>query len=80
MANVKCFRCNQGFNSNDLDDIAGDGKCDSCKEISKKIALQVDIEIAEKRKVNPLPQPFYKKIIEEGGPIKARDLGITFGN
>lgn len=52
MASCKCFRCGKGYDSLNEDDIAGDGRCAECKEVAKKIALKVDIEIGNSRRKN----------------------------
>lgn len=85
MATAQCFRCNKGFQSVDPDDIAGDGKCPECKEFSKKVALKVDIEMANRRSnpVSRIRQMFTEEEILLGDKASAakriniRDLGIT---
>ena len=76
-----CFKCGNKYGSNDQDDLAGDGKCPPCKELSKRVALKVDLEIAERRRNNPLPKNPRSEIIHDllqnGGRINIRDLGIT---
>ena len=73
---VKCFRCKGGYDSQNPDDIEGDGKCPKCEEISKKIAFQVDIKMAEYRKLNPPVESRIKQLerLKKNGWISARDL------
>jgi len=80
MTTAKCFVCNQEYGSDNPDDLAGDGRCPKCEEMRKAVAFKVDIEIAEKRKHNPLVpnerSEMIKELFEKGGQIRARDLGI----
>lgn len=95
MPNPICFRCKQGYQTiahtpdERAADFAGDGKCAPCKEISKKIAFETDIKMAQQRRDNPVAKSRLLEVtgqsIEElaqGKPlqIKATDLGITFGS
>lgn len=75
MANCKCFRCNQGYNSSNEDDLAGDGECSSCKERSKKIALDINIKMAQRNK-NVAKPAHIQAWLEQGGRLNARDLGL----
>jgi hypothetical protein len=50
MSTAQCFRCHNTYQSEHPDDLAGDGKCSTCKELSKQIAFKVDMEMAERRK------------------------------
>ena len=86
-----CFLCNQPYESQNNDDLAGDGKCTPCKEKSKQIAFRVDIEMAKKRAANPTPtsrirQLFSEEEILKGDTIQLqkrlniRDLGINPSN
>jgi hypothetical protein len=45
-AKCVCFRCKEKYLSSNEDDIAGDGKCKSCKEVSAEIAKKVDENLA----------------------------------
>ena len=77
MASAKCFMCYKVYSTNDPDDIAGDGKCATCKETSKQAALKVDIQMANRRHIES-GNPIVKQWIESGGNLNARDLGISF--
>jgi len=74
-----CFRCGAKYGSDNPDDLAGDGKCKECTEISKKIAFEVDIKMAEKRRAMPVAaedrMAFFDRIEKQGG-IYAKELGI----
>lgn len=79
---AKCFRCGEDFGSNDPDDLAGDGRCPKCKEIGKRAAAQTDKKIAAMRLANPdrfhTPHTeVIKNLVEKGGRINIRDLGIS---
>ena len=81
----KCFRCGNGYNSSNPDDVAGDGRCPACAELGKKIAFELDIKMAEFRRKNPIQPSPYKKLLEQlpsdaNGRIiiNARDLGVDF--
>ena len=89
MGTAQCFKCNRSYPSDHPDDLAGDGKCEGCKEFSKKVAFKIDIETAERRRNNPLEARFgnFKDLIDQlpedgrrGNHIKATDLGINYGN
>jgi hypothetical protein len=75
-----CFRCSKKYESFNVDDLEGDGKCPPCKKLSIKIAFDVDMRIAERRRTNPLMPSRFKEYILKEGPIKAREIGITFGD
>ena len=82
MTGAKCFRCGQNYGSNDPDDIEGDGRCPKCEEVGKRAAAETDKKIAAMRLANPdrFHNPnseIIKNLIEKGGRINARDLGIT---
>lgn len=49
MAIAKCFRCKEDYESSNPDDIVGDGRCKSCKDLGQRVALKVDIDMANKR-------------------------------
>lgn len=76
---ARCFKCEKQYPSNDQDDLAGDGKCPSCKKLSVDAARIIDAEFARRPKNH---QSKYSQIINapEGTRINARDLGITFGS
>ena len=90
MATCECFQCKKGYDSKNPDDIAGDGKCFACNERSKKLAFKIDIEMAERRKNNPIPESNIRKFFTEeqilkgeiaGSPrINFKDLGIQFSD
>lgn len=87
MGKANCFRCHQDYASNNQDDLAGDGKCAPCKELSKKIAFKVDIEMAKRRaermpQVSRIRQLFTEEQIQKGeiagsSRINIKDLGIN---
>lgn len=85
MASCKCFRCGNGFDSINEDDVAGDGKCPNCIEASKRIAFKVDIDMAKKRSEKPMSrirQLFTEEQILKGDMagsprINIKDLGIN---
>ena len=85
MARAKCFRCQNGYDSNNPDDLAGDGRCSPCKELAKRIAFEIDIKMSEHRRKNPILISPYKKLIDQLPPdvsgriiVKASDLGVNF--
>lgn len=75
MAIAYCFRCKTGFESFNDDDLAGDGKCEKCKELSKRIAFDVDMKIAEERKHNPVPQSLIRQMFTEEEILKGDKAG-----
>ena len=88
MGTAKCFRCLKDYESNNPDDLEGDGRCDACKELGKKIAFKVDIDISNRRLhetpvKSRLREIFTEQEIIEGDVGKAmktinmRDLGIN---
>lgn len=88
MATCKCFKCGRGFESINEDDVVGDGQCKECIERSKKVALKVDIEMAQRRSGEVFkekdPAKVRAEIIQDiiHNPNKstwlnARDLGIN---
>lgn len=89
MKQAICFRCQHKYESNDPDDLAGDGKCKPCKELSARIATQVDKQMAQKRMQDEAPVSRIRQLFTEeeirtgdmgkGGSrrINIKDLGIT---
>ena len=83
---AECFRCHKGYDTLDPDKIAGDGKCPPCEELSKNIAFQVDMKMAEIRKNRPPVKSRLQELglVDEYGnptPIKrisASQLGVNF--
>lgn len=61
----KCFRCGKGFESQNPDDVAGDGRCEACADMAKKIAFKVDIEMSNKRRLEPPTESRIRKIFTE---------------
>ena len=47
---AKCFRCQEGYDTQNPDDLEGDGKCLKCKEITQKIAFDIDLKFANRMK------------------------------
>ena len=85
MARSQCFQCGKGYDSNNPDDIAGDGRCPPCKEFAKKVAFEIDIKMAEYRRKNPISPSRYKRFVDRLDAsssgriiIPARELGISF--
>lgn len=83
MATCKCFRCGRAYQSEDPEAVEGFEKCNDCIELSKKIAIRVDLEMEKRRRENPskYDNPRAKLIQDllnapEGTRINARDLGI----
>lgn len=76
----KCFVCGAEYGSENPDDQAGDGRCKDCELKRKAVAFKVDIEIGERRRLNPIVRDqrseMIQDVIKNGGHISARDLGI----
>lgn len=49
MTNCKCFQCKTDYQSANPDDIAGDGRCPSCAERAKAMAIKVNAEVSAQR-------------------------------
>lgn len=47
--NCKCFQCKTDYQSNNPDDIAGDGRCEGCAARAKAMAIKVNAEISNQR-------------------------------
>lgn len=86
MSNCTCFRCQRKYSSPDPDDVAGDGRCPDCKELGKRAAFKVDIEMANKRQAREpsrIRQIFTEEEIRLGDTagaakrIRLADLGIV---
>lgn len=77
-----CFLCHQTYHSNDRDDCEGDGKCNTCKEKSKKIAYQIDIKMAEIRRKRPLRQknPLMDAINNSSQTVMVNGRAVTVVN
>ena len=68
--------CKKGYESNDLDDLEGFGKCDQCKAREKDVINKAARILANKVKTPSLPH--FNERYPMGVPINARDLGVTF--
>ena len=83
----QCFKCLKGYESENPDDIAGDGRCPNCAEEAKRIALRVDLQMEQKVKAlrsetSRIRQLFTEEEILKGSVdqnrrINIKDLGIT---
>ena len=83
----QCFKCLKGYESENPDDIAGDGRCPDCAKEAARIALKVDLEMANKRAANPIPKSRIRELFTEEEILKGevagtrriniKDLGIT---
>lgn len=52
--NAKCYYCHQGYDSSDIDDVDGFGRCDNCKAKLRDIIIKTDNILAARRRSNPL--------------------------
>ena len=68
--------CKKGYDSNDLDDIEGFGKCDQCKAREIDVLNRAAQILVNKVKTQSMPH--FNKRYPMGVLINARDLGVTF--
>ena len=58
MANAQCMipKCHKGYQSEDIDELEGFGRCPECKAKLRDIIIKTDNILAQRRRENPLPR------------------------
>jgi len=81
MKTAVCFQCSKEYPGKNEDDMAGDGRCPTCTEVAKRAAFKVDIEMAKRRSAGlgkgNERNAILKDLLNKGGRINIRELGIT---
>jgi len=92
MPKAICFKCNNSYSSNDPNDFmfeeangrevtipTGDGKCPKCAVIIAKIALEIDIKMANRRceSQEPTRLQLFQDALKRGGAVNVKDLGLN---